>query len=520
MDRTLRGDRGHREAVGHAVGGNANSPHGADMTEGGRGPEPASPGRAAFLSFVLPGLGQIALGSFRRGLILAVPILVVVFVAAFFVLADHAELISGLFDPTVILTLIVLDVLLGLLHLVAVGDAYWLARRRLAQAAWSHPGSPRLLAVLLAFTLVLHGAIGAAGVVAYDALNTIFQAPPSGYTIPSFTPAGSPAPGATEFRVSAFPGPAWAADGQLNILLVGNDGGPGRSLLRTDTMIVLSVNIATGKAAMFGIPRNVANIPLAPEDSKAAVQWPGGLYPDFLNSLYVYAGFDHPALFPGETPDIKGFRALTGAVQQLLNIPLDGVVSVNLNGFVDVVDALGGVWINVPYPIHDDRYPLEDGSGYIVVNIKAGCQHLNGHVLLEFARSRHQASDYQRMDRQQMTLEAVAGQIDPIALLPQVPSLLQIAKDNFWSTFQPSDIGRLARFAATIDTKHIQNILFIPPKYPEYFDKGEIAKIQKAVQTTLGHLATVTPAATPALDASGNPLPSPTPGPTAKSCPP
>jgi LCP family protein required for cell wall assembly len=490
------------------------------MTEGRRGPEPASPGRSAFLSFVLPGLGQIALGSFRRGLLLAVPVVVTLLIGTFFVLADRPDLISGLFDPEVIVGLIVLDVLLGLLHFVAVRDAYWLARRRLAQAAWSHPGSPRLLAGLLATTLLVHGVIGAAGVVAYDTLNTVFQAPPSGYTIPSFQPtAGStPAPGATEFQVSPFPGPAWAADGQLNVLLLGSDAGPGRRGLRTDTMIVLSANTQTGKAAIFGIPRNIANVPLAPEDARAAAQWPDGLYPDFLNSLHLYA-VEHPRLFPGETPDIRGFRALTGAVQQLLNLPLDGVVSVNLNGFVDVVDALGGVWIDVPYPIHDDRYPLEDGSGYTIVNIPAGCQHLNGHVALEFARSRHQASDYQRMDRQQITVEAVASQVDPIGLLPQVPRLLQIAKDNFWSTFQPSDIGRLARFAASMDVRHIQNYLFIPPKYAEYLDTREIQKIQKAVQTVIGRLASVTPAPTPAVDASGNPLPTSTPGPTPKACP-
>jgi len=483
------------------------------MTEVGQGPEPASPGRSAVLSFVLPGLGQIALGSFRRGLLLAVPILVTLAIAAYFVLADRPDLISGLFDPTIILTLIILNVLLGLLHLVAVGDAYWLARRRLAQAAWTHPGSPRLLAGLLAATFLIHGAIGAAGVVAYDTLNTVFQLPPSGYTIPSFrpTPGATPGPGATEFQVSPFPGPAWAADGQLNVLLLGSDAGPGRALLRTDTMIVLSVNTQTGKAALFGIPRNLENVPLAPEDAAAARNFPGGLYPGLLNSLYVYAGYEHPNQFPGDTPQIKGFRALTGAIQQLLNIPLDGVVSINLNGFVDAVDALGGVWIDVPYPIHDDRYPLE-GGGYTVVNINAGCQRLSGHVALEFARSRHQASDYQRMDRQQITLEALAHQIDPIGLLPQVPTLLQIVKDNYWSTFQPGDIGRLARFATTIDTHGIQNYLFIPPKYAEFMDQGEIGRIQKDVQTVLGRLATVTPVETPAPCVAASPTP--------KSCPP
>ena len=475
----------------------------------------ASPRLAAILSFVLPGLGQLALGAVRSGLLLAIPIVLTVGVLAFFLLADRADLVSGLFDSTVILALVVLDVVIGLLHLIAVGDAYRLARRRLASGGWTVKGSPKALTALLGATLLVHGTLGAAGLFAYDSLTSVFQAPPTGYTIPGFQPNASLGPGATEFQASAFPGPAWAADGQLNILLVGNDGGPGRTLLRTDTMIVLSVNVETGRAAMFGIPRNLINVPLAPEDSKAAKQWQGGLYPDLLNSLYVYA-YEHPALFPGDTPDIKGFRALTGAVQQLLQLPLDGVVSVNLNGFVDVVNALGGVWINVPYPIHDDSYPLEDGSGYIVLDIRPGCQHMDGHVLLEFARSRHQSSDYQRMDRQQMTLEAISRQVDPIALLPRVPQLLQIAKDNFWSTFQPSDIGRLARFAATIDTKHITNVLFIPPDYLEVLDKAEIKAIQQDVQQTLAQLAMPSP--TPAATPTPNPGAKATA--TPKTCPP
>lgn len=482
------------------------------MTGGARGSGPASPGRAAFLSFVLPGLGQIALGSFSRGIVLALPILATVVIAAFFILADHAGLISGLFDPTVILALVALDVLLGLLHLIAIGDAYWLARRRAIASAWSRgAGSPKLLAGLLAVTFVVHGAIGAIGVEAYDTLNAVFTSPGAGYTIPtpSFAPSGSPAPGATPFDVSPFPGPAWAADGRLNILLIGNDGGPGRWELRTDTMVMLSVDVATGNAALFGVPRNIVNVPLAPEDAGIFAD---NRYPDLLNSLYVYA-VQHPKQFPGATPEEKGFRAVTGAIQQLLGVPLDGVVTVNLNGFVDLVDALGGLWINVPGEVYDTAYPLEDGSGYVTIDIKAGCQHLNGHFALAFARSRHMDSDYQRMGRQQLTLEALARQVDPIGLLPKVPDLLTIAKDNFWTTFQPSDIGRLARFAATIDTARIQNVLFIPPTYPEYLGTKEIKAIQKAVKTVFSQLA-----ATPSPGADGSA--SPSLAPTGKSCPP
>ena len=145
--------------------------------------------------------------------------------------------------------------------------------------------------------------------------------PPS--LIPTLPPTPSPAPV-----------PDWARDGRLNILLVGSDAGTGRWLLRTDTMVLLSVDIESGQAAMFGIPRNLINVPLAGEDAKA---FPDGRFPGLLNALYVYA-WGHPWQFPGG--DARGFRAVTGAIQELVGVPLDGFVAVDLQGFVRLVNSV------------------------------------------------------------------------------------------------------------------------------------------------------------------------------------
>lgn len=489
-------------------------------------PAPASPGRAAFLSFVLPGLGQIALGSMGRGLLLGTPIVLTLLIGAFFLLADRADLISGIFDPTVILVLVAIDVLLGLLHLVAIGDAYQLARRRLADRGWPRRGGARLLGVLLVATLAIHGTIGAIGVEAYQSFNAVFKSPNTGYQIPppSFGPSESLAPGQTPVPVPTA-GPSWAADGRLNILLIGGDAGPGRWSLRTDTMIVMSADVATGRVALFGIPRNLIGAPLAPEDAAA---FPGGRYPDLLNSLWVYAD-GHPNQFPSSAGSVggssavtdgsRGFRAITGAVQQLIGLPLDGAVVINLNGFVDIVNALGGVWINVPYPIHDGKYPLENGSGYIVLNIKAGCQHFSGHLALAFARSRHQDSDYGRMGRQQLVLQDLATQLDPLSLILQIPNLLQIAGDNFRTTFQPSDMGPLLQFAERANRTHLKEVLFVPPSFPEYLTKTEIARIQRSVKNVFP-TASASPAPSPSVAATGSSAASvaPSPAPSATSC--
>jgi len=474
-----------------------------------RSPQPASPAVAAFLSFVLPGLGQLAVGAIRRGLILGLPLVAVIVVALVLLLTDRADVIGALVKPDVVLVLVAIDLLLGLIHLIAIGDAYRLARRRIARSAWQlRPGAPGLLAILLAVTVAIHGGLGALGVQAYNSMGSIYQPPGSSFDIPvpSFTPDETPAPGATATPVPAtpVPGPAWAADGRLNILLIGGDAGPHRWNLRTDTLIVFSADVATGRAAMFGIPRNLYNAPLPPESADA---FPDGVfpYPNLINALWVYAD-GHRKKFPGG--DNAGFRAITGSVQQLVGVPLDGAVVVNLNGFVDLVDALGGVWIDVPFKMYDPEYPNEDGSGHSPITIKAGCRHLNGHYALAFARIRHIDSDYYRMGRQQVVLEALARQLDPIALITKVPELLQIAGDNLRTTFQPDDVGSLAQFAATINVGRIKNVLFVPPKYPEYLTASEMKAIRKVVRNVFA--TSPNPTATP--------VPSSTPRPTADTC--
>jgi polyisoprenyl-teichoic acid--peptidoglycan teichoic acid transferase len=473
--------------------------------------QPASPGAAAVLSFLLPGLGQLALGAFRRAFLLGIPLVALIVLTIFLLVVDKGDVIGALVKPDVVMALVVLDVLLGLIHLIAIGDAYRLARRRVSRSAWTlRPGAPRLLVILLVATFGIHGALGALGVQAFNAMNTVYQSPGSSFNIPqgSFAPDETLAPGATPFQVSAFPGPQWAADGRLNVLLIGGDAGPGRWSLRTDTLILLSADVATGKVALFGFPRNLVGVPLAPEDSKAGATFDQ----DFINALWVYADA-RPGKFPGDDAS-RGFRAITGAIQQLAGVPIDGAIVVKLNGFVDLVDALGGVWIDVPFRMYDPEYPNEDGSGHQAITINAGCQLLHGHKALAFARIRHIDSDYYRMGRQQAVLEALARQLDPISLITQVPTLLGIAGNNLKTTFQPDDVGQLARFAAELNRTNIKNVLFNPPKYPEYLTGSEILRIQKVVRNVF----VVAPKASP--DPSASPAPTKTPKPTAEPCPP
>jgi polyisoprenyl-teichoic acid--peptidoglycan teichoic acid transferase len=466
-----------------------------------------SPSSAAVLSFVLPGLGQLALGRVRRGLLIVIPAVAVCAAAVAIAAAGPRALLETLVRRDVLVGLLVLNFVLAAYHLAAIADAFEVARRLRARGrrrGGVRRASSVVVALLLTGTLALHGVVEAIGLQAYSTLEAVFVpsgpagewsipaasfAPspsptatpatptmrPSATPTPSLTPAASPTP-TTAATVASTPPPAWAADGRLNLLLIGSDAGPDRWSLRTDTIIVLSVQVGTGRAALFGIPRNMVGVPLAPESAGA---FPNGRFPGLLNALYVYA-MGHPKAFPGG--DARGFRAVTGAVQELVGVPLDGAVVVNLAGFVQLVNALGGLWINVPERLVDRTYPLEDGSGLIRLDIPKGCQHLDGRMALAYARSRHQDSDYGRMYRQQVVLRALARQVDPIALLPKVPDLLAVAKRNLWTTIAREDVASLAELAATVDPARIKGVTFVPPSYPSRLTTAEIGKIGRVVR--------------------------------------
>lgn len=463
-----------------------------------------SASKAAVLSFLLPGLGQLVLGARRRGILVALPTVavVVVVVAGAFVLGGSKAIFWLVGQPTVLLAIVVANVAFGLYHLAAIGDAFRLGRRLAGPNPPARRRSGAVLIALVAATFAVHGLVGAVGYSAYETVTAVAQNPGSSFSIPlpSFGPTAtpgvgdSPAPSPTATDVAV---PAWAMDGRLNILLIGSDSGPGRWSLRTDTMIVLSVDLATNRAAMFGVPRNLVNVPLAPEDAGA---FPNGRFPGLLNALYVYA-MGHQSQFPGG--DARGFRAVSGAIQQLVGVPLDGAIVIDLEGFVRMVNAIGGVWIDPPTRIVDLRYPLETGTGYVAINIKPGCQKMNGRVALEYARSRHQDSDYGRMGRQQTVLDAIAQQVDPLELLPKVFDLLQIARDDLWMTFQPGDIPGLAQVAEQVKGSKIQSVLFAPPTYREYLTTAEISRIGKVVQKVFN----AAPAASPTPKASSTPAP-------------
>ncbi|HEX5395517.1 MAG TPA: LCP family protein, partial [Candidatus Limnocylindria bacterium] len=324
-----------------------------------------SPALAAFLSFLIPGLGQVWAGAVTRGVLLIVPI-VILFggIAGFVIGQGGARFLGVALQPGVLLAVLAIDGVLLIYRLIAIVDAYLLGRpARISAPRTRRAASLSVLVLLLAATLAMHGWVGLVTYKSYDLVANVF--------VPPFTPQPTPQPSPTPSRGPTFsptptpvPVPAWAQNGRLDVVLIGGDAGPGRRSLRTDSMTLVSVEIATGKAKMFGIPRNLFNVPLPPETAGA---FTCGCFPDLFNALFEYAE-THPNLFPGADGE-RGYQAVQSALSEFTGVPIDGMLVVDLNGFVRLIDALGGLDITTPAPVYDSKYPLEDGSGYVELYI-------------------------------------------------------------------------------------------------------------------------------------------------------
>jgi LCP family protein required for cell wall assembly len=317
-------------------------------------------------------------------------------------------------------------------------------------------------------------------------LSTASTASPISTVLP--TPIASPTPA---------PKPGWADDGRLNVLVIGGDAGPDRWSLRTDTLILVSVDIASGRAALFGIPRNLYNVPLP---DRLAGLFTCRCFPKMLNELYSYADL-RPGQFPGGKS--RGYLAVGATIEALTGVDLDGMVVADLRGFVELVDAIGGLSITIKKPLYDSHYPLEDGSGWMEVYFAPGRYHLTGRMALAYARSRHQDSDYGRMARQQEVLLALRRQAKPACLIPKVGQLAKIVRSSLWTNISVRNLGGLLELASRVDPRTVERFAFNPPGYREYLQADDVARIRAVVNGVFeGPVPAPAPGSEPALDDS------------------
>lgn len=359
------------------------------------------------------------------------------------------------------------------------------------------------IAAIAVLLIVPHGAAAYYDIVQYDLITSVFAAPTApepvttsaaptteppfmtvvplpGVTPPVTTPT-LPRTTTTTTTTTAPPR-LWDGKERLNILLLGGDAGVGRTGVRTDTIIVVSIEPATGDIAMFSVPRNMARVPL-PADLDI---WSCDCFPKIINELWDY-GERNPDRFPGSGP--PGAEAMKLAIGELLGIPIHYFALVNLDGFVAMIDAIGGVDIVVPTRVYDASYPHENGTT-VTIDIKPGEYHMDGHLALAYARSRHGSDDYNRMGRQRCVLQAVADQASPGTLLRSFPAIAAAIKDSVTTDIPLDRLPDFVDLVARLDADRIVSLPLVPPRYtgkrtPDGYNTPNLEVIRKSVNIAL-----------------------------------
>jgi LCP family protein required for cell wall assembly len=437
-------------------------------------------GRAS-LGTLVPGLGLILGGRRRLGWALLLGFVAALLGAGAWLLTrPRAELLSLAVDPSVLL--------------VASAALAVVALSLLLSSAASHhvlqpAGIRRSQRVVGATTIMVLTSLVVAPValasryawVQHELVDTLFAAPEAAVGAAGSDPKAPPA---------ADP---WADTERVTVLLMGSDAGPGREGTRPDTNVVASVDTETGDAVLFSLPRNLEGAPF-PAGSELAALYPYGWQGDpndlgsgYLNAIYRYVPAAHPELFT-KAKD-PGAQAMMMAAEGITGLPVDYYVMVDLDGFQQMVDALGGIDINVR-----ERIPLESSmlpSGICsapTYYLEPGRQRLNGYEALWYARVRcggpGLSDDYDRMRRQRCVIGAMIERSDPLTLLRRYEQLAGATK-RIVSTDIPQDmVPAFAELALRVQDGSVRSLPFtnvvIDPASPDF--AAIQAQVDKALE--------------------------------------
>jgi len=385
---------------------------------------------AATLSAVLPGLGQVFNRRRRLTFLFLIPSLALLAIALLLAqLQPPIRLAAWVITPSVLGSVLTLNLLIVGWRLVAAFQAFLDTR-------WSGP-TGRLGAigmVVIAFVIVApHLMVFQYGRLLGDTFGTIFQ--------------GQVLAAASGVERADRPEPG---DGErINVLIVGADSTARRSATLTDTMIVASLDPVGGSVSMVSLPRDLISVPLGNGDD----------YGPKLNSLMSYAD-RHPEDFPN-----GGLWALQDVASAILGIPIHYYATMDMSGFIAMVDAVGGVDIMVKKGFEDPGY---DGYGTDQrgFSITAGKHHLNGIEALAYARSRKAKgeSDFTRAARQQEILAALRRQATfGGSLFWQLPDLFKAVGASV-RTDLPTE--RLPALAAILDGSGSDTMVRVVIKFP------------------------------------------------------
>ena len=438
------------------------------------------------LSTVVPGLGLIFTRKRRGGMLLLSGAIVIL------VALCYMALRGGLVEGAA--RLLTNKGLFLLLVVFIGGGLLWLASIVLTARETSGRGWPvqtrwlhRAFATLMCLVVVVPAANATRYVlVTKDAFGTIFQDRYTGRGVAARTPDAGSSP--------------WANVPRVNILLLGSDAGTDRIGVRTDSMMVVSVNTKTGDATLISIPRNLQHVPF-PQSNPLHKLYPHGFYcPEkgaanacMMDAVWTEAGVNHRNLFPKDEAN-PGLDTTREVISKITGLPIDYTTVIDLRGFEQLVDAMGGVWINIPKPPPGSQFDgipiggvIENGvikPGSVTGVLKPGYRKLDGHDALWYSRSRVGAAngDDDRMRRQRCMVNALISQANPFSMITKFTNVMKVAKKNISMDIPQND---LPAFATLVDRMKHGNIRTVDVSAAVNHVNPDFAKIHQLVKKAI-----------------------------------
>jgi LCP family protein required for cell wall assembly len=394
-------------------------------------------------SALLPGLAHWVAGRRRAAVTIAgLALLLLVSLATLAVTTSRVEVLRLAVRPGWLAIVITVSLALALAWVVLVTGSYRVLGP-VRTTGIAHAGVVLGLAVLSLLVAAPPVAVARYAYVQRDLITDLFPDDPSGGLA-----AGEGGSGSDPF----------AGRDRVTILLLASDAGPDRTGVRTDSIVAASIDTRTGDVVLLSLPRNLQEVPMPPGPLQE--QWPDG-FPDLLNGVYEYVT-ERPTLLAGARD--RGAEAVKQVVSYVLGIPVDYYAMVDLAGFDQFVNALGGVTVTVT-----ERLPIggltANGtrvrpSGYI----EPGTQRLNGEKALWYARSRRDSTDYDRMLRQRCLIGAMVRQAEPMTVLRHFQELASATKKLASTDIPRSVLPDLITLGDRMHTNgSIRSIAFVPP---------------------------------------------------------
>src|SRR5947209_8553262 len=233
--------------------------------------------------------------------------------------------------------------------------------------------------------------------------------------------------------------PDWQGTDRVDILLLGIDKRDDEPIegTRSDTIMLASIDPVTKSAALVSLPRDMW------------VTIPG---------CGVRAGCISGQQRINVAHAVGGPELAMQTVSADFSMPIQYYARVDFRGFEQMVNAVGGVVIDVDWPVKDDEYPTAD-YGYMRIYFGPGPQLMNGAQALQYARSRHGMNDFARAGRQQKVILSVRNRVLQLNELSRAPELLSIAQNAVSTDLSPVEMLELAKLVSGIDRDKITNLV-------------------------------------------------------------